>query len=305
MKKKILILGYSSFFRRRVLPSISKIKNLKIFICSKSNKINLKKNIYLNDYNTALSKLKYDLIYISLINPMHYYFAKKALMNGNNVIVDKPITLNFIHTKKLINLAKKKKLLLSELTIFNHHLIFEKILKLIGGIKNLELIQSNFNIPKTKNLNEIRFRKNDCMQDMSPYAAAIIRIFLKGKINKFLLRKKYFKKKKIVKEFSLFTENKNVHFFGNFGISKEYLSKITFFGQKKIIEIPFQAFALSSKKPILINYKKNNISKNLYLKDDYIKRIFKKVLFGNFKKSYFLNNITMDNNIKKKLNLFN
>ena len=76
MKKKILILGYSSFFRRRVLPSISKIKNLKIFICSKSNKINFKKNIYFNDYNTALSKLKYD--------NCKTYFAC-LLINGQNL----------------------------------------------------------------------------------------------------------------------------------------------------------------------------------------------------------------------------
>ena len=300
MKKKILILGYSSFFKRRILPSISKIKNLKIFICSKSSKVDLKKNIHFNNYNVALNKTKYDLVYVSLINPLHYYLAKKALMAGNNVIVDKPITLNFIQTQKLINLAKKKNLLLLELIIFNYHIVFEKILKLIGGIKNLELIQSNFNVPKVKNLNEIIKKKNDCLQDMSPYASAIVRIFLKGKINKFLVKKKYFNKKKIVKEFSLFAENKNVHFLGNFAISKEYLSKIAFFGQKKIIEIPFQAFALSSKKPILINYKKNNVSKKLYLKDDYIKRIFKKILFGNFKKNYSLNNIIMDNNIKKK-----
>ena len=40
-----------------------------------------------------------DLVYISLINPMHFQVAKKALKLGNNVIIDKPITLKFNETK--------------------------------------------------------------------------------------------------------------------------------------------------------------------------------------------------------------
>lgn len=43
MKKKILIIGYSSFVRRRIIKSLGKIKNLEIYICSKSNKIDKKK----------------------------------------------------------------------------------------------------------------------------------------------------------------------------------------------------------------------------------------------------------------------
>jgi len=48
MKKiQLLILGYSSFVKRRVLPAIKKIQKIEYFICSKSNKINLKEIIFI------------------------------------------------------------------------------------------------------------------------------------------------------------------------------------------------------------------------------------------------------------------
>ena len=42
IKTKILFLGYSSFLKRRVLPSLKKNKKIDYCICSKSNKKILK-----------------------------------------------------------------------------------------------------------------------------------------------------------------------------------------------------------------------------------------------------------------------
>ena len=108
IKKKILILGYSSFFKRRVSKSLNKIKNLEVFICSKSNKINHRLRIFYNDYDKALKDKSFDFVYISLINSMHYLYAKKALELKLNVIIDKPITTSFNDTKRLLQIAKKK-----------------------------------------------------------------------------------------------------------------------------------------------------------------------------------------------------
>ena len=57
MKKKILIIGYSSFVRRRVIKSLNKIKNLEIYICSKSYKVDYKKRIFFNDYEKTALKV--------------------------------------------------------------------------------------------------------------------------------------------------------------------------------------------------------------------------------------------------------
>ena len=53
MNKKILIIGYSSFVKRRILNPLKKINNLDIYICSKSKKVNEKVQGTFNDYNTA------------------------------------------------------------------------------------------------------------------------------------------------------------------------------------------------------------------------------------------------------------
>ena len=84
MNKKILIILNLFFFKKRIYPSLKKINNIQILICSKSNKINKNQNIYFNNYDDALKRHTYDLVYISLINPMHFQIAKKALKLGNN-----------------------------------------------------------------------------------------------------------------------------------------------------------------------------------------------------------------------------
>ena len=128
MKKiNLLILGNSNFVKRRVVSSLNKIKEINYKICSKSQK---NKKIFFNNYTKAL-KSNPDIVYISLVNHLHYKYAKIALNIGLNVVVDKPITTKLYQVKELIKIAKKKKLLLSEATLFNYHGVFDKINSLI------------------------------------------------------------------------------------------------------------------------------------------------------------------------------
>ena len=135
----------------------------------------------------------------------------------------------------------------------------------------------------------------------------MIIIFFKEKYNKKLILKKNFsgKYKKIIKEFSITISSKIKTYFGNFGISKEYMSNIIFYTEKKIVEIPFQAFALPSNKKIIFNIKEKNKKKIISLKDDYIKRILIDILKKKFNKNFYINMIEKDNKIKKELNLIN
>ena len=61
------------------------------------------------NYNYALKHSNADLVYISLPNSYHYYWAKKALNKNYHVIVDKPISENYSQAKSLIKIAKRKK----------------------------------------------------------------------------------------------------------------------------------------------------------------------------------------------------
>ena len=199
MRKKInfLLLGYSSFAQRRLIKSLSKIKNIKITICSKSKK---GKNIYFDNYLKAINS-KPDLVYISLTNHLHYKYAKIVLKKNINLIVDKPLALNLKQTKELVRIAKKRKLLLSEAIVFNYHYVFKKIIKILNGLNNLEYIHSNFNVPQIKSLKKINYTKSDSFMDMGPYAASLIRLYFNNKLDKIISFKDSFADKKKYKKF--------------------------------------------------------------------------------------------------------
>ena len=182
---KILFIGYSDFFERRINPSISKIKNLKIYTCSKSKKNTKTSRINFFDYKEALSQ-SYNFVYISLVNSLHFKIAKLALEMNQNVIVDKPLVTKFKEFEILYKIAKKKKLILIEGTFFTYHCLFSKIKKENYNFDKLYDVEAVFHIPsknkkkyKVKNLLQIDL---DCMSDMSAYAIGLIQFFFKEKI---------------------------------------------------------------------------------------------------------------------------
>jgi len=279
-KKKILFLGYSSFLQRRVLPAVKKFKNLQISICSKSSKINTNLLITENNYIEAIKKKPY-LVYISLVNNMHFKYALLSLQNNCHVIVDKPITNNFIKTKYLVNLAKKKKLLLAEATLFDNHRIFNYINKLITNKNKLIHIQSNFNIPRHKNIKILKKIEGDCLADMSPYAAAIIRIYMKRKVKKIYIEKERFKKTNLIRNFNILCKSANLSYFGNFGVGSEYINQIIFYTKNKIIYLDDRAFAIPPKINIQLKIKyKDKFYFYKIKKDDCIFNYIKDILIN-------------------------
>ena len=304
IKTKILILGNSSFVRKRVLQSLKKIKNLDITLCSKWSKIHKDNLVFFNDYKKAINS-KPNIVYISLINKLHLKFAKFALEKNCNVIVDKPITKNFKLAKQLVEIAKKKKLLLAEATIFNYHSVYKKIIKIIGGINEITHIQSNFNIPLIKKISNVKNRDDDALMDMSPYAAAIVRLFLKNSYQ-LSIKKINYQKTKYVKSFSIFCKNDHISYYGNFGTESEYISEVRFFSKKKIIIINHQAFALPSNINIPVSIKEKNTIKTVnFSKDDAIKNFIQGTLRAiklmNYKMYY--NSILADSKFREELKI--
>ena len=107
---KILILGNSSIFKRKIYPALKKFKEIEIEIASKRHvKSKFKITKSYKSYSIALKKTSAKIVYISLINSKHYNWAFKALTQNMHVIIDKPLTTNFNDAKKLISLAIKKK----------------------------------------------------------------------------------------------------------------------------------------------------------------------------------------------------
>ena len=162
------------------------------------------------------------------------------------------------------------------------------------------MIQSYFHIP-------VGYLKNaDCEEDMSPYAAAIIRLFTNKKIINFKVYKDYFKNTKSVKSFKILINLKKCIYFGSFSRGSEYKSEITFFTKDKEINSPKRIFALPYDN-LKIGLKKNNKYSIIKIKkDDQINNFFNIVIknLKNKKYNFFYNAIIEDAKIRKKISQF-
>ena len=106
---KILVLGNSNIFNRKVLPALNKFKNINIELASKRKiESNTSYSATYNSYEKALKKTKAKIVYISLINSKHFFWAKKSLKYKKHILIDKPITCNTVQLSNLILKAKKK-----------------------------------------------------------------------------------------------------------------------------------------------------------------------------------------------------
>jgi len=302
IKKKVLILGYSSIVKRRILPSIIKTKNINFEICSiSSNRQYVGESNWYRNYNQSLKQSKADIVYISLPNSEHFKWAKKALIKGFHVVIDKPATINLKEARQLIKIAKIKKRLLAEALVYSYHRQIIQGLKLVGGLKLIDRIHANFNIPmpNKNSIRSIKKLKSYCIYDMLPYAASIVRIFCKGKLIKASLsNKKYFHKK-----FSFLLEFSNMLYTGHFCYGGEYQNNLTLFGKNKVIKLN-RVFAPPPNKRL--NLEINSKNKRYTIKsrkDDTFYNFFKIILnhVKNKKYSVFLKKFEQDSKIREML----
>tara|TARA_Y100000590_G_scaffold431437_1_gene546211 strand:- start:2818 stop:3723 length:906 start_codon:yes stop_codon:yes gene_type:complete len=296
---KILFLGLSDILQKKILPSIDGVKKIKYIISSKKKKYKNKKiKINYSNYYKAINYSKANIIYISLINSLHFNLCKYCLKKNKHVIVDKPLATNSKEYDYLINLAKRKKILLIEATVFHYSKRFNDLIKLIN-FKKKTLIDINFFIPK---LDKYNFRNNSklgggCYNDMSPYAIKCIDIFLKK--NFFLYNFRSTIKKKLNTGFKFQARDSNTKIKCNFGFNKKYRNIISIKNGKNILTYPM-AFSqqLGSEQNIIINQKSKK-----YTNDNTFKNFFKmtqKVL-KNKKYDNYYTELERLNLIRKKI----
>ena len=305
---KILILGYSSLCKRKIIPILKKkLGKIKFCICSKSQK---KENIgaseWYRNYKDALEKSQADLVYISLPNFLHYYWAKKFLQNNYHVIIDKPATLSFKQAKNLVKFARQRKRLLSEAIVFHYHHQIDKSIKEIKSLKNLIHVHAKFVIPKLPKENFRNFKKygGGCLLDMGPYAAAVFRIFIKQnykKINLYTSKKK--DKNGLNTDFNIYARTDKKTFFGYFSHNGEYENTLTLFTKQKRVTIN-RVFSPPNDKNLILQINDGRVKKEKKIKKDdvflnYFKFIFKVLKRKNFGNSY--QDILKDSFFREKL----
>lgn len=65
-------------------------------------------------YEAILADSEIEVVYVAMINSLHYQYSLKALQAGKHVICEKPFTLNHKEARHLFQVAKEQNLLIME-----------------------------------------------------------------------------------------------------------------------------------------------------------------------------------------------
>ncbi len=303
-KNSFLLIGYSNLARKRIIKTFIENK-IDFSVASKSfnKKIKGAKKQFSN-YESALRNSRANIAYISLPNSLHFKWAKKALVAGYHVIIDKPLCNKLSETKELIRTAKNNNKLLSEAIFYNYHDQFKQLIKLLKNKKRISSIDVNFTIPFPLNKSILMSKKllGGVIMDMGPYAASIHRIFFNNDItySKITIKKN---KLKLPVSLELKIKYKDKEYSGLFKFGGKYINQINLFIGKKKISID-RVFSPPDhiKLPLTILQKDNKkiiFSKNDNCFQNYLFELISKV--DEKKYSYYYKQIENDHIFRKKI----
>ncbi len=100
-----------------------------------------------DDYHELLNDPEIDVVYIPLVNSLHYPFAKEALLANKHVLLEKPFTIRKYEAEELRDIAKERNLFLTETVKTVFLPVFKDIKEIVdnktyGEIQFMEFKQS-------------------------------------------------------------------------------------------------------------------------------------------------------------------
>ena len=166
---KFGVLGAADIAKRRFLPALNKCENAEFLMLAVSSEERLEAGRTLAEefggkaiagYDKLLECEEIEAVYIPLPPSLHYEWAKKALLAGKHVFVEKPSTIDVEDTEDLVNIAKEKNLAIIENYGFVHHPQMTLIKKLISddAIGEIRNVRTAFGFPK-RQPDDIRHQK--------------------------------------------------------------------------------------------------------------------------------------------------
>lgn len=122
---RLLVLGASDIFARRVLPILPGLGVAGLEVASRSGRRPAMPAgmpvAWHDDPADALAHSPAGVVYVTTENSRHASLALAALESGRHVVVDKPAFLDFPTAERAANLAARKNLVLAEATVWADH----------------------------------------------------------------------------------------------------------------------------------------------------------------------------------------
>lgn len=97
---------------------------------------------YFGDYRDLLPFV--DAVSVVVPTNLHYDVVKGCLKAGKHVLIEKPLTLKYSETMKLINMAKRKKLVLMVGYLFRFNAAVLELKKQIKNVGNIHYITARY-----------------------------------------------------------------------------------------------------------------------------------------------------------------
>lgn len=96
------------------------------------------------DMEAFLADEAVNVVYIATPNLLHHPQAKRALLSGKHVILEKPFCTTFRDARELVEIARQRKLLLVDAVPPSYCPNFEVLKDLLPKIGRLKLVMTNF-----------------------------------------------------------------------------------------------------------------------------------------------------------------
>jgi dTDP-3,4-didehydro-2,6-dideoxy-alpha-D-glucose 3-reductase len=181
---KLLLIGFSRFARRRVLPAASAIDEIgTIDIASSHADIAATGEIsklgrIAADWRAALDDMEPGLVYVSLINSDHESAVRHAIERGHHVVVDKPGFLSLDTAEEMVALAQKHSRVLAEATCYAFHPLFPATRTIVQDLgTEITKVVAVFTPPvPADDFRHDRAAGGGALLDTGPYMASLGRV---------------------------------------------------------------------------------------------------------------------------------
>ncbi len=156
MSIRLAVLTPADIARNRFMPALLSLDSFEYAGVGKHSESRAQKfveaypgKVY-DSYDAVLDDKDVEAVYIPLPPTMHYEWAKKAIMAGKHVLLEKPFAASWTEAQELVELARERGLALHENYMFPYHKEIDDIAKLVadGTVGRVRLYRVNFGFPR-------------------------------------------------------------------------------------------------------------------------------------------------------------
>lgn len=181
---KLLLIGFSRFARRRVLPAVADMDEIETIDIASSHASaesvgQLPKLGRVTDgWREALADREPGLVYVSLVNSEHAHAVRYAIERGHHVVVDKPGFLTLDTAEEMVALARSHSRVLAEATCYSFHPMFPAVRSVVREL-DTEITKAVAVFTPPVPADDFRYDRSaggGALFDTGPYMASVGRV---------------------------------------------------------------------------------------------------------------------------------